>query len=233
MLTPAPARSVALRCTRSARSAGCSKPPHSLRSLAPPTRLASPRLASPRIASSRIASHRPGKVPDARLTRLAELYDCQRVVPHALEFVDIAGLVVGASEGAGLGNKFLSNIRGVNALLHVLRCYAPNRDDLIHVEGRVDPVADAHLINTELALSDLGQVEKRMQRIKSGKPLKSKLASVDPAAAKVAAAAEMAVLGKLAGLLEEGIGVRNAGLSEDELETLWEVREDEPERAGN
>ena len=72
-----------------------------------------------------------------------------------------------------------------------------------------------------------------MQRIKSGKPLKSKLASVDPAAAKVAAAAEMAVLGKLAGLLEEGVGVRNAGLSEDELETLWKVREEEPERAGN
>ena len=128
------------------------------------------------------------------------------MVPHALEFVDIAGLVVGASEEAGLGNKFLSNIRGVNALLHLLRSYAPNRDDLIHVEVRVDPVADAHLINTELALSDLAEVEKRVQGSESGKPLKSKLASVDPAAAKVAAAAKMAVSRKLAGLLNGGSG---------------------------
>ena len=162
-------------------------------------------------------------VPDAKLTRLAAIYGYQSVVPHALEFVDIAGLVVGASEGAGLGNKFLSNIRGVNAILHMLRCYAPNRDDLIHVEGRVDPVADAHLVNTELALSDLGQVEKRMQRLKSGKPLKSKLASINPAAAAAAKEAELAVPGKLVGLLEEGIGARNARLEEEELALLWEL----------
>ncbi len=102
-------------------------------------------------------------VPDARLDRLAEIAKSKQVIPARMTFVDIAGLVKGASKGEGLGNQFLANIREVDAIAHVLRCFED--DDVTHVEGRVDPVADAETIETELMLADLESVEKRLQTI--------------------------------------------------------------------
>jgi len=98
-------------------------------------------------------------VPDARLDKLAELAGSKQIIPTRMTFVDIAGLVKGASKGEGLGNQFLANIREVDAIAHVLRCFED--DDVTHVEGRVDPVADAQLIETELMLADLESIEKR------------------------------------------------------------------------
>src|ERR1043165_2452191 len=99
-------------------------------------------------------------VPDPRLTVLADLGKSRQVVPTSLEFVDIAGLVRGASRGEGLGNQFLANIREVDAIVHVLRCFED--DDITHVEGRIDPVADAETVETELILSDLESLERRI-----------------------------------------------------------------------
>ncbi|MGF1444719.1 MAG: redox-regulated ATPase YchF [Pikeienuella sp.] len=109
-------------------------------------------------------------VPDARLDRLAEIAKSRQVIPTRLTFVDIAGLVKGASKGEGLGNQFLANIREVDAIAHVLRCFED--DDITHVDGRVDPIADAETIETELMLADLESIEKRLQglqrKIKGG-----------------------------------------------------------------
>ena len=102
-------------------------------------------------------------VPDARLDRLAEIAKSKQVIPTRMTFVDIAGLVKGASKGEGLGNQFLANIREVDAIAHVLRCFEDG--DVTHVEGRVDPVADAATIETELMLADLESIEKRLQNI--------------------------------------------------------------------
>lgn len=102
-------------------------------------------------------------VPDARLAKLAEIAKSQNVIPARMTFVDIAGLVKGASKGEGLGNQFLANIREVDAIAHVLRCFEDG--DVTHVEGRVDPVADAETIETELMLADLESIEKRLQNI--------------------------------------------------------------------
>jgi GTP-binding protein YchF len=99
-------------------------------------------------------------VPDPRLDRLAEIGKSQRIVPTRLMFVDIAGLVRGASKGEGLGNQFLANIREVDAIAHVLRCFEST--DVTHVEGRVDPIADAETVNTELMLADLESLERRV-----------------------------------------------------------------------
>ncbi len=101
-------------------------------------------------------------VPDPRLDHLAAIVKPERVVPTTVEFVDIAGIVKGASTGEGLGNKFLANIREVDAITHVVRCFV--NDDVIHVSGKVDPLADIETINTELALADLETVEKALQR---------------------------------------------------------------------
>ena len=101
-------------------------------------------------------------VPDPRLQELAEIIKPLRVLPTTMEFVDIAGLVEGASKGEGLGNKFLSHIRETDAIAHVVRCF--ENDDIVHVAGRVDPISDIEIINTELALSDLDSVERAMQR---------------------------------------------------------------------
>ncbi len=100
-------------------------------------------------------------VPDARLTHLAELAKSARAVPTSVEFLDIAGLVKGASHGEGLGNQFLSHIREVDAIVHVVRCF--DNDDIVHVDGSVDPVRDVEVIDTELLLKDLETVEKRAQ----------------------------------------------------------------------
>ena len=102
-------------------------------------------------------------VPDARLRRLAEIASSDQVIPARMTFVDIAGLVKGASKGEGLGNQFLANIREVDAIAHVLRCFED--DDVTHVEGRVDPLADAETIETELMLADLESIERRLQNI--------------------------------------------------------------------
>jgi GTP-binding protein YchF len=102
-------------------------------------------------------------VPDERLQILEKLVNPQRVVPTTIEFVDIAGLVKGASKGEGLGNQFLANIREVDAIVHVVRCF--ENDNIVHVDGRVDPVADKEIIDTELQLKDLESVEKKISRV--------------------------------------------------------------------
>jgi len=101
-------------------------------------------------------------LPDSRLDRLAEIVKPQRVLPTTMQFVDIAGLVAGASKGEGLGNKFLANIRETDAIAQVVRCFEHN--DIVHVAGRVDPLADVEVINTELALADMETVDKALAR---------------------------------------------------------------------
>ncbi len=101
-------------------------------------------------------------VPDLRLKALADIVKPEKILPTTVEFVDIAGLVAGASKGEGLGNKFLSHIRETDAVAHVVRCFV--NDDVVHVAGRIDPLADIDVINTELALADLDTVERGLQR---------------------------------------------------------------------
>ena len=101
-------------------------------------------------------------VPDPRLDRLAAIVHPERILPTTVEFVDIAGLVAGASKGEGLGNKFLAHIREVDAIAHVVRCF--ENDDIIHVAGKIDPANDIEVINTELALADLDSVERAYQK---------------------------------------------------------------------
>ena len=106
------------------------------------------------------------EVPDPRLTKLAEIVKPEKVVPTAIEFVDIAGLVAGASKGEGLGNKFLAHIREVDAIAHVVRCF--ENENVVHVAGKVNPLADIETINTELALADLESVDKGLVRVEKG-----------------------------------------------------------------
>lgn len=103
-------------------------------------------------------------VPDYRLEKLAKIYNPKKITPATIEFVDIAGLVEGASKGEGLGNKFLANIREVDAVLHIVRCFEDN--DIIHVNGSIDPKKDIEIINLELILSDVDLVEKRIEKTK-------------------------------------------------------------------
>jgi GTP-binding protein YchF len=145
-------------------------------------------------------------VPDGRLNRLAEVSSSREIVPTRVEFVDIAGLVKGASKGEGLGNKFLANIREVDAIVHVVRCFED--DDVIHVAGQVDPAHDAEIINLELALADLTQVEKRRERLKK------------QARTSKEAQAEDEVLGRIAAALEAGAPARGVALSAEERETI-------------
>lgn len=118
------------------------------------------------------------EVPDERLAKLAELVQPQRILPTTIEFVDIAGLVKGASKGEGLGNKFLANIREVDAIVHVIRCF--DDDNILREEGEVNPVSDKEIIDTELQLKDLDSVEKKIQRVekqaKTGADAKAKRA---------------------------------------------------------
>ncbi|MDJ0517232.1 MAG: redox-regulated ATPase YchF [Trichodesmium sp. MO_231.B1] len=141
-------------------------------------------------------------VPDERLNVLTKISNSAQTIPTRIEFVDIAGLVKGASKGEGLGNQFLSNIREVDAIVQVVRCF--DSEDIIHVSGSVDPVRDIEVINLELALSDLAQVERRIERTK-----KQARTSKD-------AQAELEILEKLEAVLNEGKSVRMAGLNEDE-----------------
>ncbi|HEY9700641.1 MAG TPA: redox-regulated ATPase YchF [Trichocoleus sp.] len=141
-------------------------------------------------------------VPDERLQALAKISSSAEVIPARVEFVDIAGLVKGASQGEGLGNQFLANIREVDAILHVVRCF--DNDDIIHVAGSVDPVRDMEIINLELALSDLSQIEKRIDRTRK------------QARTSKEAQAELAVLEKLQAVLNEGKQARQVLLAEEE-----------------
>ncbi|MDR0700867.1 MAG: 50S ribosome-binding GTPase, partial [Azoarcus sp.] len=104
------------------------------------------------------------EVPDARLARLAAIVKPQKIQPAIVEFVDIAGLVAGASKGEGLGNQFLANIRETDAIVHVVRCFAD--DNVVHVSGGIDPIRDIEIIDTELALADLATVDKAIARAK-------------------------------------------------------------------
>lgn len=142
-------------------------------------------------------------VPDERLDALAAIVNPQRVVPTSMEFVDIAGLVKGASKGEGLGNQFLANIRETDAIGHVVRCF--ENDNIVHVAGKVDPAEDIEIINTELALADLDSVEKAIHR--QGKKAKG---------GDKQAAAEVTVLQKLLPALEQGEMARSVALSDDE-----------------
>ncbi|HEV7348007.1 redox-regulated ATPase YchF [Telluribacter sp.] len=142
-------------------------------------------------------------VPDERLEVLTELVKPQKVLPTIMEFVDIAGLVKGASQGAGLGNKFLANIREVDAIAHVIRCFQD--ENVVHVEGRVDPVFDKEIIDAELQLKDLESVDKKLQRI-------DKAARVGDARAKV----ELEVLKQYKSALEAGRNARSVEASEED-----------------
>jgi len=145
-------------------------------------------------------------VPDERLEVLAKISNSEKIVPTRIEFVDIAGLVKGASQGEGLGNQFLANIREVDAIVHVVRCF--DNDDIIHVSGSVDPARDIEVINLELALADLGQVEKRVERLrKQAKNSKE-------------AAEELAILEKILICLNDGISARKVDLSKEEEELI-------------
>lgn len=146
-------------------------------------------------------------VPDPRLDQLAAIVNPQRVVPTTMEFVDIAGLVKGASKGEGLGNQFLANIRETDAIGHVVRCF--ENDNIVHVAGKVDPQSDIEVINTELALADLDSVEKAIHR--QGKKAKG---------GDKQASAEIAVLEKLLPALENGEMARSVSLTKDERATI-------------
>ena len=144
------------------------------------------------------------EVPDARLNALAEIDHPQKIVPATVEFVDIAGLVAGASKGEGLGNQFLANIRECDAVAHIVRCF--DDDNIVHVAGKVDPESDIEVINTELALADLAIVEKQIQ--KWGKAARQ---GNDKEAAKL-----VAVLEKILPALEEGRPARFVPLNDEE-----------------
>ena len=122
-------------------------------------------------------------VPDDRLQKLSDLSKSKELIPTRMEFVDIAGLVKGASQGEGLGNKFLSNIREVDAIVHVVRCFED--DDVIHVSGSVGPARDAEVINLELGLADLSQIEKRRERLKKQKRTSQEAQVEDDALARI------------------------------------------------
>ena len=145
-------------------------------------------------------------VPDERLKVLAEMSKSEQIVPTRVEFVDIAGLVKGASQGEGLGNQFLANIREVDAIVHVVRCF--DDDDIIHVSGSVDPVRDIEVINLELALADLVQVERRIERTRK------------QARANKEAQFELGILEKLSAALNEGKMARQISLTEEEAEAI-------------
>lgn len=143
------------------------------------------------------------EVPDNRLQELAVINESVKVVPTTLEFVDVAGLVKGASDGEGLGNKFLATIRQCDAIVHVVRCFED--ENVIHVDGTVDPVRDADLINLELALADLAQVEKRMYKVKKERKMDSK---------------EGTALEKVNAVLNNNEPARNADLDDEEEEAI-------------
>lgn len=148
-------------------------------------------------------------VPDARLNYLADLHHPEKVTPAVIEFVDIAGLVKGASKGEGLGNQFLSNIREVDAILHVIRCF--ENENIIHVDGSISPMRDLETINLELIFSDMEMLERRIERTRKAMRADKKYA------------AELAVFEKLYAALETGACARTVELTEDEEACLYDT----------
>jgi len=151
------------------------------------------------------------EVPDPRLDELAAVVKPQKIVPTTMEFVDIAGLVAGASKGEGLGNQFLAHIRETDAIAHVVRCF--ENDDVVHVAGRIEPLADIEIINTELSLADLESVERAIER--TSKRLK---AGQDKESQR-----RMAVLERLRDCLDEGHRARNVALTDDERQLVRDL----------
>jgi GTP-binding protein YchF len=149
-------------------------------------------------------------VPDPRLDALAEIVNPERVLPTTIEFVDIAGLVAGASKGEGLGNKFLANIRETDAIAHVVRCFED--DDVVHVAGKIDPLGDIEVINTELALADLDSVDKAINRV-------GRVANSGDKDAKT----KLALLEKIKVELDQGKPVRAMGLDKDQMSMLSDM----------
>ncbi len=148
-------------------------------------------------------------VPDPRMDFLAEIVNPERVLPTTIEFVDIAGLVAGASKGEGLGNQFLGNIRETDAIIHVVRCF--DDDNVIHVAGKVDPISDIEVINTELALADIATVEKALQRTVKAAKSGNKEELV-----------KQKLLEKISTHLDEGGLARSLALTEDEEKIIKE-----------
>jgi ribosome-binding ATPase len=142
-------------------------------------------------------------VPDPKLKKLGEINKSEKIVPAVLEFVDVAGLIKGASSGEGLGNQFLASIRQCDAIVQVVRCF--ENEDVIHVDGTIDPIRDAELINLELALADLAQVEKRMERVKKDRKVSE---------------SEKTALEKVQIVLLNNEPARNAKLDEEEEKAL-------------
>ncbi|MDR1056961.1 MAG: redox-regulated ATPase YchF [Coxiellaceae bacterium] len=155
--------------------------------------------------------HNIGVVPvlDARLKKLAAIVNPKQIIPAVVEFVDIAGLVKGAAEGEGLGNKFLANIRETQAIAHVVRCFS--NDNVIHVAGKVDPKSDIEVINTELILADLATVERAIDKVVKVAKSGAKEASI-----------ELVILEKVKASLEQGIPVRSSGVNM-QIKTLGEL----------
>ena len=148
-------------------------------------------------------------VPDKRLDELAKMYDPDKVTPAVIEFVDIAGLVRGASKGEGLGNKFLSHIREVDAIVHVVRCF--DDGEIVHVDGSVDPARDVETIDLELIFSDLEMIERRIDRAKKAAKGDKKYLE------------EVALLERLQEFMSEGRSARAYGLSDDEKEMIKDL----------
>lgn len=150
-------------------------------------------------------------VPDERLKALEALVNPQRVLPATIEFVDIAGLVKGASKGEGLGNQFLANIREVDAIVHVVRCF--DNDNIVHVDGRVDPVSDKEIIDTELQLKDLDSVEKKISRVeKAAKSGDAKLKK------------ELSVLQEYKEALLSGKNARSVNVDEEDKKAVADLQ---------
>ena len=145
-------------------------------------------------------------VPDERLTKLAEIYTSKKIVPTAIEFYDIAGLVKGASKGEGLGNKFLSHIREVEAIVHVVRCF--ENGDIVHVDGSVNPLRDIETINFELIFSDIELLERRLQR------------SQKAAKGDKTLAAEIELIQNAMAVMEAGKSIRTLDLSDEQKELV-------------
>ncbi len=148
-------------------------------------------------------------VPDHRLDKLAEIHNPNKKTPAVIEFVDIAGLVKGAAQGEGLGNKFLSHIREVDAIVHVVRCFEDS--NIIHVEGRIDPISDVEIINMELILSDIEILDRRIDRVTKAMKGDKTLAG------------ELALLNRIHDVLADGKTARTIEFTEDELAMLDDV----------
>jgi GTP-binding protein YchF len=150
-------------------------------------------------------------VPDTRLQALAAIVNPERILPTTMEFVDIAGIVKGASEGEGLGNKFLANIRETDAIAHVVRCF--ENTDVVHVAGKISPLDDIEIINTELALADLETVQKAIHRLQ--KQVKS---------GDKVAAADVATLEKIREQLNQGLPARTLSFTKEEKERIKQIQ---------